>query len=511
MRGWLIAGLLAALLAGGARAGVAVTTWHGDLFRTGQNLSETSLTPARVASGRFGRLCAHAVDGQVYAEPLVVPDVATRSGRRELVFVATEHDSVFAFDADCGGAGLVWKTSFLSPGVTTMPCVKDSQPQCDITIMAPEHGITETPVIDTASQTLFVEVQSVDHGVYTQSLHALDIRTGAERPNSPVVIAARSPATPGKRFDPTQAFERAGLLLLDGVVYVPFASNDSANGWLIGYDARALTQRSVFCVTPGGSLGGIWGGGAAPAVDDEGRMFLGTGNGSFDAEAGGADYGMSAVRLSRAGGALVVTDYFTPSHERSLSQRDLDLDSGGVMLLPEQPGGHPHEAVVGFKPGTLFLLDRDHLGHRGDAGAVQKFTANSGGIYSTAAFWNGQVYLAGVGGPLRQWALANGRFPASPTHESRAVFGYPGATPTISANGERDGVVWAIAVAGKVRGGPPAVLRAFDASDVSRDLFDSDAAQRDAAGPGVKFSVPTVANGQVYVGTQTELDVYGLR
>lgn len=505
------AALSCMFLAKAVDAGVGVTTWHGDLLRTGQNLAETRLTPATVAGGSFGKLCAHAVDGQVYAQPLVAPGVSAKGAARDLVFVATEHDSVYAFDADCAQPGPIWKTSFLGPGITTMPCVKNNQPQCDLTVLAPERGITGTPVVDLGAQTLFVAAQSVDHGVYTQSLHALDIRTGRERPGSPVVIAARSGMPPGKRFNSTEAVQRSGLLLLAGVVYVPFASNDSANGWLIGYDAASLVQRAVFCVTPQGSLGGVWGGGAAPAVDGAGRIIFGTGNGSFDADTGGSDYGMSVVRLAAGSGSPKVVDYFTPSHERGLSQRDLDLDSGGVMLLPEQPGRHPREAVTGFKTGSLFLLDRDNLGHLGDAGAIQILTANRGGIYSTPAYWRGSVYLAGVGGSLRQWVLVDGAFPSTPTHESRASFNYPGATPTISANGARDGVVWAIATDGKVQGGRPAVLRAFDARDVSRQLYDSAAEKRDPGGPGVKFSVPTVANGQVFVGTQTELDVYGLR
>lgn len=496
---------------GAALAGTSVTTWHNDLARTGQNRTETRLTPASIQSGAFGKLCARAVDGQIYAQPLYLSRVEMAGEARPVVFVATEHDSVYAFDADCRIRKPLWKTSFLSRGVTTMPCTSARQPQCDPTIMSPEHGITATPVIDEAAGAIYVVAQSVEHGVYTQKLHALDVRTGAERAGSPVTLAATAPGNPNKALDPTQAFQRGGLLLKDGAVYIPLASNDSASGWLIGYDAASLAQRGVFCVTPTANLGGIWNGGAAPAVDASGSIYVVTGNGGFDADTGGPNYGMSALRLTATSSAIAVDDYFSPTHEARLSRRDLDFGSGGIMLAPDQPGAHPHEAFIGFKTGSFFVLDRDNLGHMGDAGAVQHVIANSGGIYTTPAYWQGSVYLAGAGGHLAQWRLDNGVLPASPTSKSSATFSYPGATPSISSNGATDGVVWVIGTQGKVQGGRPAELRAYDATDVSTLLYASGAAgSNDAAGPGVKFSTPTVADGKVFVGTQTELDIYGL-
>ena len=274
---------------------------------------------------------------------------------------------------------------------------------------------------------------------------------------------------------------------------------------------RRWRRNPIFSVTPNGNLGGIWGGGAAPAVDSSGNIYLGTGNGTFDANTNGSDYGMSALRLAPAGKTLSVGDYFTPSHEQKLSQRDLDLDSGGLMLLADQPGSHPHEAVIGFKTGELFLIDRDHMGGLGTKNAVQAFTGNRGGIYSSAATWNGNVYLAGVDGLLSQWTLQNGEFPSSPTHQSSVTYNYPGATPSISSNKNKDGIVWTIATEGKVQGGKPAVLYANDAGDVSVELYDSNqAGNRDKPGAGVKFTVPTIADGKVFIGTQTELDIYGL-
>jgi hypothetical protein len=220
---------------------------------------------------------------------------------------------------------------------------------------------------------------------------------------------------------------------------------------------------------------------------------------------------MSALRLVPANTTLAVADTFTPTHAKKLSKHDLDLDSGGLILLADQPGTHPHEAVIGFKTGELFLIDRDHMGGYGTGNAVQAFTANPGGIYSTAATWDGNVYLAGVSGPLMQWTLQNGQFPSSPTYSTSVTYNYPGATPSISSNGTTDAIVWTIATNGKVKGGKPAVLYANDASNVSVELYNSNAAgKRDQAGLGVKFTVPTVADGRVFVGTQSELDIYGL-
>ena len=502
---------LALSFSGPVSAQVSVTTWHYDLARTGANTHETVLTPANVNTKTFGKLCSYPVDGQIYAEPLYVPGLAIGGTKHDVAFVATEHDSVYAFDADCGNSEPLWHASFLGPHIKPMPCTSDRQPQCDVTIMSPEHGITPTPVIDPKQKTIFVAAQSVENGVYTQKLHALDLTGGSERPGSPVVIKGHAPSNPKRAFDPEQGFQRAGLLLFDGVVYVPLASNDSANGWMFGYDARTLARASVFCVTPHGNLGGIWGGGAAPAVDGAGNVYAGTGNGTFDANQHSDDYGMSALRLVREGKTLAVADYFTPSHAKKLSRKDLDLDSGGLMLLPDQPGGHPHEAVIGFKTGELFLLDRDHMGGFGTGHAIQAFTANRGGIYSSAAYWNGNVYLAGVDGKLAQWRLRKGLFPDSPTRESAATYAYPGATPSISSNGDRNGVVWTIETDGKVKGGRGAVLRAHDAENVAIELYSSGVAgKRDRTGPAVKFSVPAIADGKVFIGTQTELDIFGL-
>jgi hypothetical protein len=488
-----------------ATAQVSVTTWHNDLARTGANTQETKLTPANVTASSFGKLCAYAVDGQIYAQPLYVPGLTIAGAAHNVVFVATEHDSVYAFDADCSQTGALWQSSFLGKNITTMPCTNDKQEQCDVTVMAPEHGISPTPVIDPTANTIFVAAQSVESGKYTQKLHALSLTTGAEAANSPVIIGGSAPTNPKKKFDPTQAFQRAGLLLLNGTVYVPFASNDSATGWVFGYSETTLAQQSIFCVTPNGNLGGIWGGGAAPAVDASGAIYLGTGNGSFNAEKHGANYSMSALKLAPSGSTLSVTSYFTPTNEAKLSGHDLDLDSGGLILLPG------NEAVIGFKTGRMFVLNTGDLGGFGSRNAKQDILAHQGGIWSSPATWNGNLYLAGVGGPLLQWVLDNGRVPAAPTYQSATIFPYPGATPSITSNGNSNAIIWAIESTGRVQGGKPAILHAYDATNVSHELYNSaQSGHRDTAGASVKFTVPTIADGHAFVGTQTELDVYGL-
>lgn len=490
---------------------VSVLTWHNDNARTGQNLAEIILTPWNVNSANFGKKCSYSVDGQVYAQPLYVPGVRIAGGTHNVIYVVTEHDSVYAFDADCLRTTLLWHTTFLKSGVTTMPCTSSAQPQCDTTILAPERGVTATPVIDTARHTIYVGAQTVEDGVYTQKLHALDIRTGAETAGSPVVIAATAPTNPNTSFNAQEALQRSALLLLDGVVYVPVASNDSTNGWLIGYNEWTLAQQGVFCVTPNGSLGAIWMGGAGPAVDSSGDIYFTTGNGTFDANTGGSDYSMSLVKLSVSGATLSVADYFTPSNEARLSQRDLDLASGGLILLPDQPGAHPHEVVLAFKTGEIMLLNRDNLGKFNSAHAIQNFKFDRQGYWSTAAYWNENVYLAGVSGALTQWTLSNGKFPCAPTHSSSTIYSYPGATPSISANGLTNAIVWAIETQGQVQGGGAAVLHAYDANNVSMELYNSNqAGTRDVPGAAVKFSVPTIANGKVYIGTQTDIDVFGL-
>jgi hypothetical protein len=491
-----------------------VLTWHNDLARTGQNQDETLLTQANVRASSFGKRFARPVDGQIYAQPLYVPRVNVAGiGMADVVIVSTEHDSVYAFDASGRRARPLWHASFIDPkrGITTVPCTNKRQPECDPTILAPEHGITGTPVIDPSMQTVFVYAKTLERGKYFWHLHALDIRTGAERPDSPVAIEGSAPGYRGVRFDPERGFGRSGLALSRGTVYVAFASNDDARGWLFGYNAATLAQTFALCIAPMGSLGGIWMSGAAPATDETGNLYATTGNGSFDADRGGPDYGMSLLRMTPG---LSVTDYFAPFDEHAESGHDLDFASTGVMLLPQTDGPHPREAVSADKHGWIFVVDRDHLGgfHRYRNDIVQQLDGNLGGgqMYSNPAYFDGAVYYAPPGEHLRRYVLRDGLL-SHPMSQSRDAFNYPGATPAISSNGDADGIAWTVAVSGRVRGGPPAQLRAYDARNVAIELYDSGhAGTRDRAAPGTKFSVPTVANGMVYFGTQTELEAYGL-
>jgi hypothetical protein len=494
-----------------------VLTWHNDNARTGQNPFELRLTPRNVNVRTFGKLFARRVDGIVYAQPLYVPDVSIPGmGTHDVVYVATEHDSVYAFDAGGVPAAPLWRRSFIDPahGITTMPCTSDQQPECDITILTPEHGITATPVIDPARQTLYVVAKTVERGEYMQRIHALDITTGRERPDSPREIAASAPGHPAARFSGKHAMSRSGLVFDRGIVYASFASNDDDRGWMLGFDADSLVLRSVYCVTPTGNLGAIWGGGAAPAADSGDNFYFMTGNGTFDADTGGLDLGMSMVKVHAGAGRLDAVDFFTEFNWKKLSNADMDLGSGGVTLLPDQPGIHRHEIVGAGKEGKIFVVDRDTMGHfdpDNNDQIVQTIIANPGGYYSSPAYFNGFVYFAGVGDNLRQYAVSDGKLSYRAVAVSPVQFNYPGATVSISSNGAADGIVWGIAVGGNPMGGPPAVLHAFRADDVSKELYNSaQAGERDRAGKGTKFSVPTVAASRVYIGTQTELDVYGL-
>jgi hypothetical protein len=492
-----------------------VLTWHNDGARTGQNRDETVLTPANVRAGSFGKRFARPVDGMIYAQPLYVSRVnVAGTGSVNEVIVATEHDSVYAFDASGKRASPLWHTSFIDPkrGITTVPCTNARQPECDPTILVPEHGITGTPVVDPSTETVFVYAKTLERGKYFWRLHALDITTGAERPGSPIAIEASALGYPAVRFDPESGFGRSGLALARGTVYVSFASNDDARGWLLGYDASTLTQTFALCIAPTGNLGGIWMAGAAPAVDSAGNLYVTTGNGSFDADRGGPNYGMSLLRMTPR---LSVTDYFAPFNQRTESRHDLDYASTGVMLLPQTNGPHPREAVSADKRGWIFVTDRDHLGgfNRKGNNIVQQLDGNVGGgqMYSSPAYFERAVYYAPAGQSLRRYAVRNGLLSQQPVSRSRDAFNYPGSTPAISSNGNVDGIVWTLAVGGSVKGGPPAELRAYDARNVSNELYDSGRARaRDRAAPGTKFSVPIVAGGMVYFGTQTELEAYGL-
>jgi hypothetical protein len=499
-----------------AQSFAGVLTWHNDLGRTGQNLNETILTPSNVNSTQFGKKFSYAVDGQIYAQPLYVPNLnIPGQGVHNVVYVATENDSVYAFDADGLVPTPLWQVSFINPpSITTMPCTLSSQPACDPTEVSPQRGVTATPVIDSVAGTIYVVAKTVENNVYRLKLHALDITTCAERSGSPVAIQATAPGYPNTQLHAIDVLDRPGLVLENGMVYIALLSDVKNHGWLLGYDSTTLAQTSVFCVTPSGARGSIWSAGAAPAADSNGNLYLMTADGTFDALNGGVDYGMTMLQLTPGAGTLNVVDYFTPFNASQLSSMDKDLGSAGVVVLPDQPGALRHEVIGGGKSGDMFVVNRDNMGKFNPTknNVVQTVSVSTRGFHNSPGYWNHRVYLSAVNSPLQLYRFINGKFVTPPDSQSSETFGYPGTAPTISANGTTNGIVWAIEVPNaKSSGNQPAVLHAYDATNLATELYNSSqAGTRDTAGPGIKFSVPTIANGQVYIGTETELDVYAL-
>src|SRR6267378_783180 len=474
-------------------------THHNDNARTGANLQELVLTPATVNQAQFGKLFSWAVDGQVYAQPLYVANLAIpHHGTYNVVFVATEHGSVFAFDADDPTCVQLWISSFIDP----------------------ENGITGTPVIDPQTGILYVVVRTKENGSYVQRLHALDITTGAEALGGPVDIEASVAGTgdgsdgANLSFDPLRQNQRAALLLTQGVVYIAFASHGDYgpyHGWLLGYDAATLQQVAVFNATPNGGEGGIWQSGGGPSADTFGTIYVITGNGTFDADVGGTDFGDSFLKLSTQAGGLTVADFFTPFNQASLEANDLDLGSTDPLLLPDQTDtDHPHLVLGAGKDGNAYLVDRDQMGQftsSDNSHIVQTITISPDGVFCAPAVWENNIYFAASGDVLKAFHLSGGLLSTTPTSQGSTVLNYPGATPVISADGPTNGIVWVL----DNNDAGVAVLRAYDATDVSRELYNSSqAGDRDQAGPAVKFAVPTVANGTVYVGGQNQLTVFGL-
>lgn len=497
-------------------AQVNVLTYQYDVSRAGANPSETTLNKANVSATGFGKLFTYPVDGVLYGQPLYVGNVSVPGkGTHNVVYVATEHDSVYAFDADSNSganSAPLWQTSFVNTanGVSTVPSGDTNCSQIE-----PEIGITSTPVIDVASGTIFVVAMTKEIGgaiSYVQRLHALDITSGAEKPGSPVVIQATYPGT-GEggstlTFNPKNYKQRPGLLLLNGTVYTAWSSHcdiGAYHGWLIGYDAESLKQVAVYNNTPNGNEGSFWAGGAAPAVDSGGNIYLVSGNGTFDTS--GSDLGESYIKLSSSGG-LSAVDYFTPFNYNELNNGDTDTGSAGVALIGDEAGSsaHPHLMAGAGKEGRIYLLDRDNLGKLqagSDSQIVQSIPGVIGGLFGNPAYFNQTLYFCGAGDSLKAFPIANARMSSTPSSQSSVAFAFPGCVPTISANGTANGIVWVLDPAG--------VLRAYDSSNLGNELYDSNQnTARDALGSTVKFSVPTVVNGKVYAGTQKSLVVYGL-
>jgi hypothetical protein len=494
----------------------SILTWHNDSARTGQNLHETVLTPANVNSATFGRLATLAVDGKVDAQPLYVPGLAIpNQGMHNVLYVATEHGSLYAFDADTFAQLL--KVSLLGANETsaTVSCTQ----------VTPEIGITGTPAIDLqagAHGMIFVVSQSQDAAkTFHHRLHALDLPTLTEQLSGPVNIAATYPGAGAENtFNPTEHVARPALLISNGVVYTSWGSHcDSGNyaGWVLGYSETTLAQVGVLNVVPNGNDGGIWSAGSGPAADTGGNVYTLIGNGTFDPTLNSSgfpingDYGNSLIKISTSG-ALSVADFFTMSNSVSESNGDTDFGSAGLMLLPPLDNGKGTSTnvslVVGAgKDSNIYVLDQANLGKFNstmDSIYQQMTGALPNGTWSSPAWFNGKLYYAGAGDNLRQFTFASGTF--SFTSKSVAQFAFPGATPSISANGSSNGIVWA------TQNASPAVLHAYDASNFPTELYNSSQAanSRDQFGTGNKYIVPTVVNGKVYVGTTTGVGVFGL-
>jgi hypothetical protein len=544
-----------------------VFSYHNDLARDGVNGEEYSLTSANVSASGFGKLFSCAVDGAVYAQPLWVANLTIGGARHNVVFVATEHDSLFAFDADANPCLQLWSVSLIdsnhgaTPGETTVPSGTTGNlvgsGYGDIT---PEVGVTSTPVIDPTSAILYVVSKSTSGNsgttAFYQRLHAIDMTTGMEKALSPTLIQATYPGTGDgtatDAFNARAENQRAGLALVNGTVYIAWASHEDAApyyGWVMGYlyGASGFTQTAVLNVTPNVHYGGIWMSGAAPSADPNGNLYLITGNGGFDATSTSApndDYGDSLLELSAAGGAanpdlgLAIAQYFTPSDQLTDAEDDKDFGAGGTAVLADVIAGSPPQTtqlvVGGGKDGNLYILDRNLLGGYGDSNAWQEINTGHG-IFCTAAFWNNTIYLATVHGALTSYSLDASSTPIQFALQSTATspsggFGFPGATPSVSSSGSTNGLVWALDTSqyctNQSQGCGPAVLHAYDATALT-ELWNSSLAGggADAAGYAVKFAVPTIANGKVYVGTRGnniggatastsapgELDVYGLK
>ncbi len=570
-----------ALSTASASASVAVSdlpgvfTYHNDLSRDGANQQEYALTTTTVANATFGKLFSCAVDGAIYAQPLWVPGVSIGGAVHNVLVVATQNDSLYAFDADANPCVTLWQVSLfdsLHGGTANEgPVVWNDVGYCYGDIY-PQVGVTGTPVIDPTTNTIYLVSASeipgantgncqLPTGSYFHRLHAIDLIAGGEKFSGPVTIAASVPGTGDGSsggmvsFNSQLQHNRSGLALTNGNVYVPFSAHEDAtpyHGWLIGYDTGTLAQTSVFNTTPngiGGANGGIWGGGGTPAVDSLGYIYAATGNGIFDESSGfvmGNDYGDSVLELQPLPGAtpngsgLALISSFTPADQYCLAEFDTDLGSGAPVLLPDQTSGLPHLLTHVGKEGAIYLLNRDAMGNYdgladtscsgSNSQIVQSFTG-PGGLWGTPAFWNNNLYYGASGTPVTMYSFDGttqlyNTTPASQTLES---FGYTGTTPSISSQAASSGILWTLDISlygyasPSAAGGVncyvapvppacsgPAILHAYDATNLASELWNSSQAAGDVAGNAVKFVAPTIANGKVYVGTRTEVDVYGL-
>jgi hypothetical protein len=508
-----------------------VIRYKGDLAGTGASLNETVLTPLNVNVNTFGRIAQTGhLDGVVFAQPLYIRNLAIAGGTHNVLFICTENDSVYALDA-ANPSQVLWQRSFIDPANGIVPANGSFGGRTGI---GPSVGISGTPVIDPATQTLYVSAMTEESGTTFHRLHALDITTGAEKFGGPKQIFATLPGTGfgndgngSVPFDSPTQNQRAGLLLVNGVVYIGFASfsdTEPYHGWLFAYDAATLNQLSALNLSPNSEGAGLWQAGSAPTADSDGNVYLQTGDGHNLGITTGPDWGNALLKIKLTGNSLNVVDYFMASNQDCIDQGDLDLGSSGPILLPDQPGAHPHLIVSGSKEGRIYLLDRDNLGHfnaGGDTQIPQSLLINpmpcgqtdvdtTFRIYGTAAYWNGFVYMGSVFSNLRAFQLSNGQI--SQTSATTTVFQGNGQQgrgpiPVVSASGTTQAIVWAE----EYIIGNHVILHAYDATNLATELYNSQQnAARDGFFRGAVFNVPTVIDGHVYVTAVDQVYVYGL-
>jgi len=504
-------------------SGIDVITYHYDNLRTGQNVNEKTLTPANVNQTQFGKLGSFNADGHVDAQPLYLSNVAIPSkGTKNVLYVVTEHDSVYAFDADSVNGStstVLWQSSMLASGETS----SDDRGCGQVT---PEIGITSTPVIDRTRNAIYlIAVSKTSGGNYIHRIHALNLTTGAELFGGPTTITATYPGTGANSsggnvvFDPKQYNERPGLLQIGGTIYTTWGSHCDAGpytSWAMSYSADTLQQTSVVDLVPNGNEGGIWMAGTAPAADASGNIYFIVGNGDFGTTLDGSGFpankncGNCFAKVSSSA-PLTLLDYFTPLNTVSESNADTDFGSGGPLLLPDvvdSNGTTRHLAVGSGKDSIIYVVDRDNMGkfNSSQDNIYQQISGQiSGGVWAKPSYFNNTVYYGAVGDSIKAFPIVTGKLATSPASHSTHTFGYPGATPSISANGATNGIVWV------VENGGTGVLHAFDATNLATELYNSNQAanSRDTFS-GNKFITPMVANGKVYVGTQSSVTAFGL-
>jgi len=483
---------------------VSVLTYHNDDVRDGANLNETTLNPSNVNSNQFGKLFSMPVDGQVYAQPLYLPNLTINGAQHNVLFIATENDTVYAFDADGLSGQPLWEQHLATPLQ-----INDQEG------ISPLLGITSTPVIDPTTGTIYVVTDGMEGANKVYRLHALDVTTGNEKFGGPVIVTGTVQGTGQDSQNgiitlEDSCYQRNGLALdaASNDIYITFGH--CPHGWILAYDKATLQQTAIFNDTNDGAGGGLWGG--TPAIDDStGDLYLITG---VDLDDPAPDYNDSFLRLEDSN--LSVLDYFKPSNEQILRDNDADLGSGSPIIMPENPSPYPHELIGGGKDGRVFVINRDDMGEYQMTDhviqEVQTGTQQFDNIFSTPTFWNGTIYYHTAQDVVKAyyWYPNTGLISDQPVMEGTHVYGGHGANSSLSANGTTDAILWEIETTNAGSGGA-AILRAYDAINLQDELYDStQAGSRDTAGPAVKFTVPTVADGHVFIGTASEVDVYGL-